>query len=52
MNDLAKKLMFKEDPLINDIDDLDNGQLKEFLIELKFYTQEAKDIKKLTFADA
>lgn len=52
MANFAKKLLSKEDPLINDIDDLDEGKLKEFLIELKYYTQDKKDIKKLTFADA
>jgi|LakMenE18May11ns_1017448.scaffolds.fasta_scaffold8206340_1 hypothetical protein len=38
MANFAKKLLSKEDPLINDIDDLDEGKLKEFLIELKYYT--------------
>ena len=35
---MAKAIQIKEDPLINDIDDLESGKLKEFLIELKYYT--------------
>lgn len=45
--------MFKaEEAMINDIDDLDTEALKQYLIELKYYKQDKKDVKKLTFKDA
>jgi hypothetical protein len=54
MNKLAKNMMKNpyENDLIEDIEDLETKQLVEYLVELKFYQLDKKDIKEVTFADA